>query len=79
MINISIGLEGLQEALDKNARQIAALKPSGALGKAVQYGTIALHRYAVIDHPRMEIQRRRIKSVAPYGDHRQRRTWMYIH
>ena len=33
--------------MDANLQRIAAMKPTGALGKAVKYGTIRLHRYAV--------------------------------
>jgi len=47
MAEPGISLEGLQEALEQNARRIAALKPGGARAKAVQYGITALHRYAV--------------------------------
>jgi hypothetical protein len=42
-----LSITGLQEAQAHNNRVIAALKPSGNLGKAVQYGTTAAHRYAV--------------------------------
>lgn len=42
-----LSIQGLQQAQATNNRAIAALKPSGNLGKAVQYGTIAAHRYAV--------------------------------
>ena len=47
MAKTSISIKGLQEALSKNERQIAALKPSGVRGKALQYGLTALHRYAI--------------------------------
>lgn len=40
-------IRGLQEAQRANAEMIAAVKPSGGLGRAVQYGTIEAHRIAV--------------------------------
>ena len=45
--NVKLSITGIQEAQAKNNRNIAALQPSGALGRAVQYGVIAAHRYAV--------------------------------
>ena len=47
--DINLTITGLQEAQAKNVRQIAALKPTGALGRAVQYGTVEAQRYAVIN------------------------------
>jgi hypothetical protein len=40
-------IKGLQEAQAANLRLMAAVRPSGALGRAVQRATIAAHRYAV--------------------------------
>ncbi len=40
-------IKGIQEAQRWNLRAIAALRPSGALGRAIQWGTAAGHRYAV--------------------------------
>ena len=40
-------IQGLQEAQQINARQIAALKPSGAFGKAIKAATIEAQRYAM--------------------------------
>jgi hypothetical protein len=40
-------IQGLQEAQRANARHIAAMKPSGAFGRVVQYATVSAHRYAV--------------------------------
>lgn len=40
-------IQGLQEAQQANIKVIAAVKPSGGLGRAVQYGTIEAHRIAV--------------------------------
>jgi len=45
--NLKLSIQGLQQAQATNNRAIAALRPSGNLGKAVQYGTISAHRYAV--------------------------------
>ena len=42
-----VTIEGIQEVQDANLRRIAALQPTGAVGKAIKYGTIRLHRYAV--------------------------------
>lgn len=40
-------IKGIQEAQRWNLRAIAALRPSGALGQAIRWGTAAAHRYAV--------------------------------
>lgn len=40
-------IRGIQEAQRDNARMIAALRPDGGLGRAVQYGVIEAHRYTV--------------------------------
>jgi hypothetical protein len=40
-------IEGLQEAQAWNNRKIATLRVSGAMGRAVRYGTTAAHRGAV--------------------------------
>jgi|DewCreStandDraft_4_1066084.scaffolds.fasta_scaffold97844_3 hypothetical protein len=40
-------IQGLQEAQHANLRRINAMKPGGALGRAVQYTTVSAHRYAV--------------------------------
>jgi hypothetical protein len=42
-------IRGLQEAQRGNLKLIAALKPGGALDEAVRIGTIAAHRYSVIE------------------------------
>jgi hypothetical protein len=44
---MSLTLKGLQEAQDENLRRIAALKPTGVVGRAVREATTQLHRYAV--------------------------------
>jgi hypothetical protein len=45
--DVKLTITGIQEAQAKNNRNMAALRPAGALGRAVQYGTIAAHRYAI--------------------------------
>lgn len=40
-------IEGIQEAQDLNNRVMAQLKPSGGLGRAVKWATMAAHRYLV--------------------------------
>jgi hypothetical protein len=42
-----VTIEGIQEAQAWNLRKMAALKPSGAMGRAILYGTTAAHRSAV--------------------------------
>lgn len=42
-----LSITGLQEAQQRNLRQIAALQPRGALGEAVQWATTEAHRRAV--------------------------------
>jgi hypothetical protein len=46
-MGVGFTITGIQEAQAMNNRAIAALRPTGALGRAVQYGTIAAHRYAL--------------------------------
>lgn len=43
----SIDIQGIQEAMDANVRLIESLQGGGALGRAVQFMTVAAHRYAV--------------------------------
>jgi hypothetical protein len=45
--DVKLSITGIQEAQAKNNRNMAALRPEGALGRAVQYGTMAAHRYAI--------------------------------
>lgn len=47
MADVSMTITGLQEVQDLNIRLIAAMKPSGGLGRAVKYATTEAHRYAV--------------------------------
>lgn len=44
---VSMTIRGLQEAQQANQRRLAELKPSGALGRAVQYATATLQRHAI--------------------------------
>lgn len=41
-------ISGLQAAQAANNRMIAALRPSSAMGRAVQHATVLAHRYAVM-------------------------------
>lgn len=43
----NITITGMQDAQAANVQIIAALKPTGAVGKAVKFLTTDLHRYAV--------------------------------
>ena len=45
--DVRLSITGLQEAQAANNRAIAAVRPSGGLGRAVQYGTVSAHRYAL--------------------------------
>jgi hypothetical protein len=42
-----LSITGIQEAMEKNVRRIASLKPEGVAGEAVREAIITLHRYAV--------------------------------
>lgn len=46
-MSLSGTIKGLQEAQRWNVRAIAALRPAGALGRAIQWGTTQAHRFAV--------------------------------
>lgn len=43
-----VSIKGIQELQAYNVRAIAALQPDGATGEAIQHGTAALHRHAVV-------------------------------
>ncbi len=43
---LHLTITGIQEAMAANQKAIAALKPQGALGRAIQSALIAAHRYA---------------------------------
>lgn len=40
-------ITGIQHAQQRNQRQIAALRPSGAFGEAIREATVELERYAI--------------------------------
>lgn len=44
----NVSIKGIQELQAYNIRAIAALQPDGAVGEAIQHGTAALHRHAVV-------------------------------
>lgn len=46
-MTIGVTIRGIQEAQAANNRAIAALRPSGALGRAVRDATAMAHRHAV--------------------------------
>jgi len=46
-MTLKVGISGLQEAQRDNLRDQAAVKPSGALGRAVQMVTLDASRYQV--------------------------------
>lgn len=43
--DVDATITGLQEAQEANLRKIAALKPSGSLGRAIQWGAGEAHRF----------------------------------
>jgi len=45
--NVELTITGIQELQEKNIRRIAAILPTGAAGRVVQYALVELHRYAV--------------------------------
>lgn len=48
---IGMSIKGLQEAQQGNLQMIRAMKPSGALGRAIQYAGLAMHRHVVPSTP----------------------------
>ena len=44
---MDVTIRGIQEAQRANLEVIKNLQPGGAFGRAIQYGTIEAHRYAV--------------------------------
>lgn len=50
-MSMRLTIEGLQELQQLNAKIIAALQPSGALGRAIQYATTQVHRRAIYNTP----------------------------
>ena len=47
MGDLTADIKDLLKFQNDNNKRIAAMKPSGAAGRALQYGLTALHRYAV--------------------------------
>jgi hypothetical protein len=45
--DVKLSITGIQEAQERNARAMAALRPTGAFGRAIQYVTVEAQRYAV--------------------------------
>ena len=48
---MTISIEGLQKAQRANLQMIAALRPTGSLGRALKYASLAAHRHAVAVTP----------------------------
>jgi hypothetical protein len=46
-----ITIEGLQQAQQANQRMMAAMRPSGSLGRGIVYATTQLHRRSVYNTP----------------------------
>jgi hypothetical protein len=46
-MSFRVGVSGIQEAQNANAKAIAAIRPSGALGRAIRNATAEAHRYVV--------------------------------
>jgi len=44
---VMVTIKGIQEAQQRNQRQIAALRPSGPFGAAVREATVQLQRFAI--------------------------------
>ncbi|HSN78206.1 MAG TPA: hypothetical protein VL334_24305 [Anaerolineae bacterium] len=44
---VTLTIKGIQEAQQRNQRQIAALRPAGAFGAAVREATVQLQRYSI--------------------------------
>jgi len=50
-MSVDLSIKGLQEAQRANLQMIRAMKPSGALGRAIQYAGLAMHRHVVPSTP----------------------------
>jgi len=48
MFNVNLTITGIQQAQAANNRLVAAVRPTGAAGRAVKYGTIEANRVAQI-------------------------------
>lgn len=47
MTGIDLSIQGLQEVQDANNKAMAAMRPSGAFGRGIQYATATIHRYVL--------------------------------
>ena len=47
MTEVSVTIRGLQEAMDANAKAVAALQPKSAFGRGIKEATIIAHRGVV--------------------------------
>jgi hypothetical protein len=50
-MSAGITIEGLQAAQQANEKMIAAMRPSGALGRGIVYATTQMHRSSVYNTP----------------------------
>lgn len=48
---IDLSIKGLQKAQQANLQMIRAMRPSGALGRAIQYAGLTMHRHVVPSTP----------------------------
>lgn len=48
---IDMSIRGIQKVQQANLQMIRAMKPSGALGRAIQYAGLAMHRHVVPSTP----------------------------
>lgn len=50
-MSLDLSIKGLQKAQQANLQMIRAMKPSGALGRAIQYAGLAMHRHVIPSTP----------------------------
>jgi len=48
---MELSIKGLQEAQQANLQMVRAMQPAGALGRAIQYAGLAMHRHVVPSTP----------------------------
>ena len=48
---MELSIKGLQEAQQGNLQMVRAMRPGGALGRAIQYAGLAMHRHVVPSTP----------------------------
>lgn len=48
---MELSIKGLQEAQRANLQMVRAMRPSGALGRAIQYAGLAMHRHVIPSTP----------------------------